>query len=811
MDGDFGTQLRGLRKRADLTQEALADRSGLSVEGISALERGQRRRPRADTIDLLAAGLRLGPDDRRSLVAAAARARPSRATRRSRVPRQLPARTHAFTGREPELRTLTGLLKSPPHRDSPVVVAIVGMGGLGKTTLAVHAASNVVDEYPDGQLYLDLRGHDTRAPLTALRGLTFLIGALGGDPHEVPDDIDQAAAIFRSLVSGSRVLIVLDNAADTAQVEPLLPAAAGCAVIITSRRAFAGRADVHHVPLDVLPARESRHLLGRLVGEERLAVDPRAVDELTRACGGLPLALRIVGARLAARPSWPLDFLASRLTEARTCLSELCAGDLAVRSNIALSVENLEASDDPVDTVSARVHLWCGLLPSTRLSVPAVARLVDLPEDVTATALERLADVSLVEATGPDRYGVHDLVQAVARERAEALLERGERDAAIGRLVEFYVAVSWRTRHHCRPTPEGVDAEALMQASRSWTDPAACLDLLVADADQFTGITQLIAGTRSPSRSLLPWLALGLITYFVTRADTAGWPEMLTLAVSALDGEAGGPDVIDPSCSSRAPTTALIGHLHEDLALALSGRGEHEAALGQARRAVEQFRTAGRARAEASALGTEAILLGRLDRTPEAIALRERARRISERLGDARAVAAADRDLGLLLARTGDLGAAVVYERRSLETYTRIGIMRGAAMASVNLGVMLRDTGELREARTHLERSAAIFHEFGDRAGLTESLEELGYWHVVAGDPDLGLRILTDGLALVDHADSGQWEASLRTRLGLALLRLGRRAEAEQHWRAAVEIHRRRGEWRALAEARALLGPPVTA
>jgi tetratricopeptide (TPR) repeat protein len=264
----------------------------------------------------------------------------------------------------------------------------------------------------------------------------------------------------------------------------------------------------------------------------------------------------------------------------------------------------------------------------------------------------------------------------------------------------------------------------------------------------------------------------------------------------------------DPASSSRV---ALRGHLLEDLALALSGRGEHEAGLEQARRAVEEFRAAGAERAEAAALGTEAILLGRLDRVHEAVVLREKARLQSAALGDDRAVAAAHRDLGLLLARLGDVDRAISHERRSLELYTRIGLRRGVAMAAVNLGVMLRDSGRLAEARGHLECSVATFHEIGDRAELTEALEEIGYWHVLAGDPDLGLRVLTDGLALVDEADSGQWEASLRKRLGLALLRLGRRTEAEQHWRAALQIHARRGEWRAVAEAQHLLGTTATA
>lgn len=784
-----------MRRAAGLTQETLAARSGLSVEGISALERGQRKQPRADTVALLADGLGLGPEDRLTLAGAATRPRVVPVARRDGAPRQLPARTQAFTGRVEELRTVTDLLSRPGAREAPVVVAIIGMGGLGKTTLAVHAASNLADRYPDGQLYLDLRGHDARAPLTALRALTFLIGSLGGDAGDVPDDLDQAAAAFRSIVSGSRVLIVLDNAADAAQVEPLIPAEPGCAVLITSRRAVSGRADVHHVPLDVLPPEDSRRLLGTLVGADRLADDPRSADELTQACGGLPLALRIVASRLQARPTWPLGFLASRLTEARTCLSELSVGDLAVRSNIALSVEHLESSDDPVDHLAARVHLWCGLLPATGLSVAAVSALVDLPETSAAAALERLVDVSLVEAVAPGRYRVHDLVHAVARERAATQLDEAEQVAAIERLTVFYVAVGWRTRHHCRPTPPGVDADSLARASGSLVETADCLDLLVADAEQCTALAGMLSGTGHPARRHLPWLVLGLITFFVGRVDTSGWPEMLVIALESAQRTGADP--------------AVSGHLREDLALALSGRGEHHAALEEARAATTLFEQARDDRSRASALGTEAIILGRLDRIPDAIALREQARLLSESCGDDRAVAAAHRDLGLLLARDGDYSAAIVHEGRSLEIYTRIGVTRGIAMAAVNLGVMLRDTGELARARGHLEQSVAIFHDIGDRAGETEALDELGYWHVVAGDPGLGLTILSDGLALVDDSDTGQWEASIRKRLGLALLRLGRRAEAEHHWRAAVQIHMRRGEWGAVAEAHQLFSPPV--
>jgi hypothetical protein len=296
----------------------------------------------------------------------------------------------------------------------PAVVAVDGPAGVGKSALAGHAAHELADRFPDGQLYADL--HGTVPTRSVLRSF---VRALGG--RDVPggrelSTVDEAAAGFRELTAGRRILVVLDNARDAGQVRPLVPAGPGSAVLVTSRRVLALLDGVAAVHLDLLPAGEAVTLLGRLAGADRVDADPAAAAEVARLCGYLPLALRIAGARLAARPSWPVRALADRLAGAHRRLDELQVGDLGVRASFQASLHAL-------DPLAARTFAVVALLEGPDVGVPASARLIDEPEWVAEAALERLVDAQLLANPGPGRYALPGLLRLFAEECAEEQLQ----------------------------------------------------------------------------------------------------------------------------------------------------------------------------------------------------------------------------------------------------------------------------------------------------------------------------------------------------------------------------------------------------
>ena len=340
------------------------------------------------------------------------------------VPRQLPADVHGFTGRERELAGLAGLLGGGDHEGAargPVVVsAVVGTAGVGKSALAIHAAHRVAERFPDGQLYVNLQGAAAGLePLVPGEVLGRWLRALGVDPGAIPAEVEEAAALWRSQTAGRRLLVVVDDAADAVQVRPLLPGSPGCGVVVTSRRVLASLEGAQHLHLDVLAPTEAVQLLGRLAGPVRVAAEPEAAAEVARLCGQLPLAVRIAGGRLAARPGWPVARLAERLADAHRRLDELELAGTGVRASFTVSVEQLRAGPDPTDRSAAAAFGLLGLPDGPELGIPAAARLLDQPEQAAERVLERLADAHLVETPAPGRYRLHDLLRLYARELAQ--------------------------------------------------------------------------------------------------------------------------------------------------------------------------------------------------------------------------------------------------------------------------------------------------------------------------------------------------------------------------------------------------------
>lgn len=325
------------------------------------------------------------------------------------LPRQLPLDVTHFVGRAAELLAVT-------DTSVPAIITVDGPAGVGKTALAVHSGHLLADQFPDGQLYLDLRGHAEEPPLTTSVAIGRLLRGAGVSPEQVPDDLDERAATLRSVLANKRMLLVLDNARDADQVRPLLPGGAGCRVLVTSRTTMTGLDGACHVHLDPLPHQESLRLLADLVGEHRVGADPGAAAALVRLCCGLPLALRIAGGRLAARPKWTISTMVDSLADEGGRLDEFRHAGQSLRASFAASHHALTSSADPLDRRAARVFRVVGMADSRGLNADMAAETLAEPTAAVHAALERLVDHNLLESATPGHYQSHDLLHLYAHE-----------------------------------------------------------------------------------------------------------------------------------------------------------------------------------------------------------------------------------------------------------------------------------------------------------------------------------------------------------------------------------------------------------
>jgi transcriptional regulator with XRE-family HTH domain len=419
--GEFGRRLRAARRSSGLSQQELAERSGLSVRAISKLECGRTRWPYPDSVGRLADALGLRDAERAEFTAAAERRLgPDTGPARPRtpdiyVPRLLPASIPAFTGRADELESLSRMLSEPGG--TTLVTAITGIAGAGKTALAVHWAHQVAEEFPDGQLFMNLRGFGpSGAPLTAADAARVFLDALRVRPDRLPETAEARLGLYRSLLAGKRMLIVLDNARDAAQVRPLLPGSPACRVVVTSRDQLPGLTvteAARPLAVNALTCAEARQLLAGRLGPARLAADLRAVDLIVNSCAALPLALCIVAARAELRPDLPLARIASDLAaqpslDAFTDMSDPAAD---IRAAFSWSYRQLDGD-------AARVFRLAGLHPGLDLEPHAIATAGGTTPELAGRALDALARGSLIQVARQERYTMNHLVRAYAMEQA---------------------------------------------------------------------------------------------------------------------------------------------------------------------------------------------------------------------------------------------------------------------------------------------------------------------------------------------------------------------------------------------------------
>jgi len=610
----------------------------------------------------------------------------------------LPADVADFTGRADQVKHLCDVLSSGGADDDPGVVRIAlvaGAGGLGKTSLAVHAAHRVRASFPDGQLYVDLFGA-TPNPLSTGDVLARFLRDLGVDGHDIPVDEDERAARYRSVLAGRRILIVLDNARDAAQVRPLLPGTASCAVLVTTRSRMPDLASTRLVDLNVLDDDEALTLFTRVVGDERAAAEPEATAELLLACAGLPLAIRICAARLATRSGWTIRTMANRLRDERRRLDELRVGDMAVRASFQVSFASLPATDQPDGVAPADAFRLLGLWQGTSISSAAAAALFGTPEYLAEDALETLVDARLLESTSPDRYKFHDLLRVYSSERAVADLSAQVRDAAVGRLLTWYMRTADAAGTAVSPYRYNVPLDA--------------------------------ARAGQPSLS------------FTSIEEALGWYDSERVNIVAATSQASACGLHDISWRLPAPLFSVFNR-----------RGNWTDLVTTHRIALASARHVGTRPGEAWILNNLGGALGR-NRLPEGIEHLQEALAIRREIGDQVGEAQAANNLAEVQYLVNGPEAALPYLRRSLDVQRSVGHsgLHGATLN--NLGEIYLELGRLEEAVDCLKEALPIFVGINSAHGEGHVLLNLGRVYLGLGRETDALDCLQRAVAV--HRDS---------------------------------------------------------
>jgi DNA-binding SARP family transcriptional activator/tetratricopeptide (TPR) repeat protein len=676
---------------------------------------------------------------------------PDPATADRPVPRQLPAPVRHFAGRADEMDKLTGLLD---HTDGQapgtvVISAIGGTGGVGKTALAVHWAHRVADRFPDGQLYVNLRGFDpSGTPVAPADAIRRFLDALRVPVSQIPSTAEAQQDLYRSLLAGRRMLIVLDNARDAEQARPLLPGGLGCLVLVTSRSQLTSLVAVEGaqpVTLDLLSPADARELLARRLGPARIVAEADCVTELTELCARLPLALAITAARAALRPNLPLATLVNGLREAGSRLDVLDAGDPAasVRAVFSWSYRHLA---EP----AARMFRLLGLHPGPDVTAPAAASLAGIPLDQARHALAELTRASLLTQHLPGRFSFHDLLRSYAAECAGAEESQPQLHVAAHRMLDHYlhtahaaalVLHSHRDTINLAPAQPGVTLEAMAgyEQAMAWFDAEHRVVLAVMDQAVSAGFDS--HGWQIP---------LTLTTFFDRRGYWRSYPTAQQTALAS---------------AQRLGDREAQALVHRSLGHASTQVGSYQDAVHHYEQALDFYRQLGDREGQARVLLGLGFIHDRQGQYRDALAHCLQALDVYKTLGDRARQASILNNIGWCHVRLGSYQDALAYCQQALNLHQEIGYQHGEANAWDTLGCAHDHLGQHSEAIICYQEALALLRKLDDRLLRADVLTHLGDAHHSNGEPRLAREAWQEALAIADDLelpDADQIRAKLR-------------------------------------------------
>nr|WTB34699.1 tetratricopeptide repeat protein [Streptomyces sp. NBC_00830] len=734
--------LRELRQGRGLTLEELAEASGVSGRAIGDMERGRSLRPHRGTVTALAQGLQLDEAAHAELLAAARAARPGARSPRSGGasperqetvlevpeilvrPAQLPAGLAVFAGRQAELGRLREIAGEVTPAASTTVL-LSGMAGVGKTTLAVHWAHTVADRFPDGQFYVDLRGFDTaRTAMTPVEALSGLLEAWGLPPHRIPAGMDALAGLFRSLLVGRRVLVLLENASATEQVRPLMPSSPGSLALVTSRNTLPGLIATGARPLRLEPpSRTDAHaVLALRTGTERLAAEPEAANDIIEQCGRLPLALALVAARVQNNWDFALSAIAAELRSSQDNLDAFSDA----RTAFACSYRLLSPE-------SARVFRFLSLHPGPDIAVQTAAALASCTIRTARTALGELANANLVMERVPGRYGLHDLLRLFATELTEIHDSPAELRAAQHRMFDHYLHSAYAAD---QVLTSNVNPLRLAQAQPD------------ALPETFTTHSEALAWFTAERGALMAAVTEAKKTTFLTHA----WQL--------------------PCC------------MH----IFLDRQGHWQDIAASQRTGVDAARQDGDLLGEITTLRKLARALTDLNQYEESSSHIKRAFEIAAELGDPAEQAHTHSIMCWLLHQQERYGEARDHVSEALRLFRSIGLRSFEAMQLNTSGWLHTKLGNYEEAAAHAKEAIYLTQEVGDSSHEAVAWDTLANAHYELGEFEEAIRCARRALDVLPEGGDVYMEAIIRERLGDAYDAVGDQNAAHTSWHRAADL-----------------------